>query len=81
MYVTDRRELDEDKLKRLGIYRQLGLTKDDVEYLDEALERRSLSPEEEDLEKDKDKTIYYPPSTSDKSESSEDSESLYLLIR
>jgi hypothetical protein len=81
MYATDRRELDEDKLKRLGIHRQLGLSESDVEYLDEALERRSPSPEEEDPEGDRDKTTSYPPSTSDESESSEDSESLCPPIR
>jgi hypothetical protein len=73
--ATDRRELDEDELERLGIHRQLGLTESDVEYLDEALERRSSGPEEENPEGDKDKTTSYPPSTSDESESSEDSES------
>jgi hypothetical protein len=81
VYVTDRRELDEDKLKRLGIYRQLGLSKSEVEYLDKALERRSPSPKKEDLEGDKNKTTSYPPSTSDESESSEDSESSCLPIR
>jgi hypothetical protein len=73
--ATERRELDEDELERLGIHRQLGLTESDVEYLDEALERRSSGPEKENPEGDKDETTSYPPSTSDKSESSEDSES------
>jgi hypothetical protein len=79
--ATDRRELDEDELERLGIHRQLGLSKSDVGYLDKALERRSPSPEEEDPEGDKEETTSYPPSTSDKSESSEDSESLSPPIR
>jgi hypothetical protein len=82
--VTDRRELDEDELERLGIHRQLGLSESDIEYLDEALERRSPTPEEEeDPEKDEGETTSYPapPSTSDESESSEDSESLWPPMR
>jgi hypothetical protein len=39
--ATDRKELNEDELERLGIHRQLGLSESDIEYLDEALERRS----------------------------------------
>jgi hypothetical protein len=81
VYATDRRELDEDKLKRLGIYRQLGLSESDVEYLDGALERRSPNPEEENPEEDENETTSYPPSTLDESESSGDSESSCPLIR
>jgi hypothetical protein len=52
-----------------------------VRNIDKALERRSLSPKEEDLEKNKDKTTLYPSSILNKSESLENLESLYLLIR
>jgi hypothetical protein len=70
VYATDRRELDEDELERLGIHRQLGLTESDVGYLDKALERRSPTPKEEDPEEDEGEVT-----SSDESESSEDSES------